>query len=60
MEPNLDAPWNADSSLPVEEWLTEFQSEQDRQRLKTMGNLVVPLQAAKALSVLSHVRRELD
>lgn len=60
MHINFDAPWNASNKLPVYRWLNASQSAEDRKRLETMGNLVVPLQASKAISILSAVREQLS
>ena len=47
VEIDIDAPWNEGARLEVEDWLTSFQSNEDRQRLFCMGNIVVPLQASQ-------------
>lgn len=51
---------NPGNSLPIHLWLTSTESEADQQRLRTMGNIVVPLQACKALAILSEARVKLD
>ena len=49
-------PWNEGSRIPVEDWLAPHQSEQDRLRLACMGNIVVPVQAKMAVSLIAKVR----
>ena len=44
--------WNPDAKIPVHLWLQSCQTEEDAKRLKTMGNIVVPFQAVKALGLL--------
>ena len=51
----FDVPWNIKSEVPLQRWLLESQSEEDRQRLRTMGNVVVPLQATRAFNLLSQM-----
>ena len=56
---DLDAPWNQHSQVAIHEWLQHQESKEDTQRLKTMGNIVIPLQAKKAISVLSKMQTQL-
>lgn len=59
-EIDLTAPWNAGSRPPIEDWLAHSQSPEDRQRLTCMGNIVVPLQAKHALSLLSEIQANIQ
>lgn len=56
---DLDAPWNKHSQVPLHQWLQCQESEEDAQRVQAMGNIVVPLQAKKAISVLSEMLTKL-
>lgn len=59
-EIDLTAPWNEGSRPPIEDWLAHSQSPEDRERLTCMGNIVVPLQAKHALSLLSEIQAEIQ
>lgn len=50
---DLDGPWNPRGQVPVHEWLQHQESEEDAERVKAMGNIVVPAQAKKATTNLS-------
>lgn len=52
---DLSKPWNPGNAVPVEDWLTDCFTPEDADRLKCMGNIVVPVQARKALSVLTKI-----
>ena len=56
MDIDMDAPWNDGSRVPLEDWLAPTQSPEDNERLKCMGNIVVPVQAKKAMSIISGIR----
>ncbi len=57
---DVDKPWNPRSLTPISEWLQSTQEPEELERLKCMGNIVVPLQAVKAASVLSQMRSLLE
>ena len=59
VEIDIDAPWNEGARLEVEDWLTSFQSNEDRQRLFCMGNIVVPLQAKVGLGVIADIQAKI-
>lgn len=50
-------PWNVEGSLPLHQWLTSEQTELDRQRLKCLGNIVMPRCAKLGLHQLEHELR---
>lgn len=54
-EVDVNGPWNAAAEMPLHKWLQTTQSEEDRQRLLCMGNIVVPLQAAQGFTTLSRM-----
>ena len=56
VEIDIDAPWNEGARLEVEDWLTSSQSNEDRQRLFCMGNIVVPLRAKIGLGVIADIQ----
>ena len=47
--------WNAGSALEMHEWLQVQQPEGFKDRIKTLGNIVVPAQACLAVSVFVRV-----
>lgn len=51
-------PWNAGVAcgVPLEEWLQPSQSQLDKDRLTSLGNIVVPCQAECALYCLQAIR----
>lgn len=51
-------PWNAGVAcgVPLEEWLQPSQSQLDKDRLASLGNIVVPCQAECALYCLQAIR----
>lgn len=55
-EIDLTAAWNKDGEVPLCNWLQDTETVEDASRLRTMGNIVVPLQAKKALSSLSEMQ----
>ena len=57
---DLTRPWNEANTIPVSEWLECEPSEGAADRLRAMGNIVVPLQAQKASRILSEVRTVLE
>ena len=59
VEIDIDAPWNEGARLEVEDWLTSFQSNEDRQRLFCMGNIVVPLQAKGRLGGIADIQAKI-
>ena len=59
VEIDIDAPWTEGARLEVEDWLTSFQSNEDRQRLFCMGNIVVPLQAKAGLGVIADIQAKI-
>ena len=50
-----NAEWNPRSKVPLSQWLAHSQNVEDKARLDSMGNIVVPIQATKALSVLAQM-----
>ena len=48
--------WNPEAKLPMFRWLNAEQTDRERDRLKTLGNLVVPRQAALAAHVLAQMQ----
>ena len=58
LEIDVTAPWNEGAKPPLQDWLARSQSEQDRNRLSCLGNIVVPLQARRAVSIISQIRAE--
>ena len=49
------ARWNPRSELPLSRYLVPTLSEECRQRLHVLGNIVVPPQAAMAAALLTHI-----
>lgn len=47
-------PWNPMSSVPLERWLSEVRCPMDGDRLKCLGNIVIPAQARLAMRQLVH------
>lgn len=45
--------WNALGKLPLYQWLLPSCSKQDKNRLDTLGNCVIPKQAGLAADLLS-------
>ena len=45
--------WNTQSKIPFHSWLQPERSEEEKERLAAMGNLVVPRQASLGASILS-------
>ena len=48
--------WNPLNDATIADWLTDRRSQDDKNRLKTMGNLVVPVQARLSQTVLSQMQ----
>lgn len=46
--------WHAASKPPLEKWLAESSSADDKSRLHALGNVVLPDMAHMALSLLAH------
>ncbi|CAK8993643.1 FO synthase subunit 1, partial [Durusdinium trenchii] len=44
--------WNDRNAVPMQQWLALTQTDEDKQRLKAMGNCVVPMMARVAISTL--------
>ena len=59
-EIDIAQPWNKDAKIPLHLWLRSGQTEEDAKRLKTMGNIVVPFQAVKALGLLVQMEAVAD
>lgn len=57
MHVDANAEWNPRSKVPLSQWLDHSQNVEEKARLDTMGNIVVPIQATKALSILAHMMR---
>ena len=49
-------PWNPTSHVPMELWLKDELTPEERLRLKSMGNIVVPKQAALGACVLAKMQ----
>lgn len=52
--------WNELNALPIDLWLINTATEEmdHRQRMKCLGNLVVPAQGALAMDILQRMRLE--
>lgn len=46
------AEWNPLNRLPMSGWLCEHRDEEDKERMRQCGNLVVPQQATYAWKIL--------
>jgi hypothetical protein len=55
---DMALPWNPHSEVPLHKWLSDSQTAEDKDRLVTMGNIVVPLQAKKAFSTICTLYKE--
>lgn len=44
--------WNPEAQIPLFKWLVHARSEEEKNRIHTLGNLVVPRQAALSAFVL--------
>lgn len=51
----MTEPWNPLNQVPIHEWLTHSHSEEDKCRLRAMGNIVVPYQGCLAGRVLARM-----
>ena len=51
----MTEPWNPLNQVPMHEWLTHSHSEEDKCRLRAMGNIVVPYQGCLAGRVLARM-----
>lgn len=49
--------WNPSSKVAMEDWLDPNLDEESRLRLRAIGNIVVPCQAAMGFSILSEVAK---
>lgn len=47
--------WNQSNAVPLHQWLAPVQSKSDSSRLQCLGNVVIPQQAALAVSCLAQV-----
>ena len=47
--------WNQSNAVPLHQWLAPVQSKSDSSRLHCLGNVVIPQQAALAVSCLAQV-----
>ena len=52
---DMTQPWNKFNQVPIHEWLLPSHSEEDKCRLKCMGNIVVPSQARMASKILARM-----
>ncbi len=52
---DVTLPWNPEGLVPLHKWLSLTQSPEDKCRLETLGNVVVPLQATKAMSIITQM-----
>ena len=52
---NWEEVWNTNSRIPMARWLSHSQTEQDKERLQCLGNIVVPAQASLGASLLSRI-----
>ena len=49
----VSEPWNSENFVPKQLFLQHEQTVEDRERLHTMGNIVIPQQAYAAVACLS-------
>lgn len=49
--------WNPNSKVAVEDWLDQNLDEESKLRMRSIGNIVVPCQAAMGFSILSEVAK---
>ncbi len=49
--------WNPNCKVAMEDWLDHNLDEESRCRMRTIGNIVVPYQAAMGFSILSEVAK---
>ena len=54
----LDPPavWNSLNEVPKHLWLAKSQTQSDKDRLHSMGNIVIPQQACSAAACLAHLQ----
>ena len=52
--------WNEFGLLAMADWLATSQSSRDRQRLRCVGNIVMPACARLALHVMTHLGAHRD
>ena len=51
------SPWNSGGKPPLHNWLVKSQCEEDRNRLKCIGNIVMPRVAELGMHMLEHHAR---
>ena len=54
LEAKAQLPWNPSGKPEVWQWLQQQQESGAPDRLKAMGNIVIPAQCQLALQILSH------
>ena len=52
MDFNANKPWNVRGRVPLLRWLNHTQDEKDKERLKTVGNLVMPACGRLAMHIM--------
>ena len=57
MEHEARRPWNAKAKPQLHQWLVKNQSAEDKQRLKVIGNIVMPKVGQLGLHLLEHELR---
>lgn len=55
MDMLVSKPWNLACQSSFDRWLVPNHDEEAKQKLKVMGNCVIPAQAAAGFAVLSHM-----
>ena len=53
---HLQEVWNEPNAMPMDRWLIDSVSQDDRFRLHQLGNCVVPCMAALAMDILTRVK----
>ena len=53
---HLQEVWNEPNAVPMDRWLVQSVSQDDRRRLHQLGNCVVPSMAALAMDILTRVK----
>ena len=59
MRSAAEADWNFAGAQPLREWLAPSQSSQDCERLRCLGNVVVPQCARLGLHIMVHEAQKL-
>lgn len=57
MDSWVSSPWNPACQVSFDRWLVTHVSEAEKERLRILGNIVVPSQAAAGISMLVQVAR---